>query len=128
MKRTIGFLSFILVLAVVVFAQISQAQQKPEKLSKQQLLSLIATAKTSAEHNRIAQYYGAEAKAYLAQSQEHEQMAEQYKKNPVISSSKFATGTVNHCEYLAQHFKESATQMQELAQEHEQMAKDAGQK
>jgi hypothetical protein len=44
----------------------------------------------------------------------------------VTNSSKFATGTVNHCEYFAQSFKEMATKMQELADMHEQMAKDSG--
>jgi hypothetical protein len=55
-------------------------------------------------------------------------MAEEFKKNSVTTSSKFSTGTVNHCEYLAQNFKQKADQMQKLEQEHEQMAKDAGQR
>jgi hypothetical protein len=127
MKRTIVVLSFALVLAVTAFAQTTQAQ-KSEKLGKQQLLSLIATAKTPAEHSRLAAYYSAEALDYLAQSKEHEQMAAQYKKNPAMNTSKSSSGPVNHCEFLAQHLKESAAQVQELAQEHEQMAKEAGQK
>jgi uncharacterized Zn finger protein len=127
MKRTIVFLSLVLVLTISALAQTAQVQsQKPEKLTKQQLLSLIATAKTPAEHSRIAQYYEAEAQNDLAQSKEHEQMAAQYKKNPAMNSSKFAAGPVNHCEYLAQHFRESAAKTQELAQMHEQMAKDSG--
>jgi Tfp pilus assembly protein FimT len=124
MKRTTVFLSLILVLAAAAFTQATQAQ-KPEKLSKQQLLSLIATAKTPAEHTRLAQYYGAVAQDYLAQSKEHEEMAVQYKKNPAFKISKSVGGPVNHCEYLAQHFKESAAKIQELAQEHERMAKEA---
>ncbi len=128
MKRTIVILSSILVLALVAFASASQAQQNTEKLSKQQLATLISTAKTPAEHSRIAQYYGAEAQSDLAQSQEHAQMAEQFKENPVTNSSKSVTGTVNHCEYLAQHFQQSAVANQKLEQEHEQMAREAGQK
>jgi hypothetical protein len=47
---------------VVAFGQtISSQQTKPEHLSKRQLNSLIATAKTPAEHQRIAQYYQAKA-------------------------------------------------------------------
>lgn len=125
MKRTLVFLSFVLVLTVAALTQTAQAQ-KPEKLTKQQLLSLIATAKTPAEHSRIAQYYEEESQNYLAQSKEHEQMAAQYKKNPAMNSSKSSAGPVNHCEYLAQHFRESAAKTQELAQMHEQMAKDSG--
>ena len=126
MKRTFGILVVALVLMISVAGLISAAQQKaPEKLTKQQLLSLIATAKTPAEHRRIAEYYHAKAQDYLAQAKEHEEMAEAYKKNPMTSSSKFATGTVNHCEYFYQSFKDMAAKMQELADMHEKMAKEA---
>jgi hypothetical protein len=57
-KRTIAILSLVFVLAVAAFAQVAPAPQpKPEHLNKQQLNALIATAKASAEHERIAQYY-----------------------------------------------------------------------
>lgn len=126
MKRSLGILAIVLVIMLSAVWQVSTAQQhKPEKLSRQQLLSLIASAKTPAEHRRVAEYYHATAQDYLAQAKEHAEMAEAYKKNPMTSSSKFATGTVDHCEYFAQSFKEMATKMQELADMHEQMAKDA---
>jgi len=127
MKRSLGILVIVFVVMLSAVWQVSTAQQhKPEKLSKQQLLSLIASAKTPAEHRRVAEYYHATAQDYLAQAKEHEELAEAYKKNPMTSSSKFATGTVNHCEYFAKSFKDMATKMQELADMHEQMAKDAG--
>jgi superoxide dismutase len=106
----------------------AQTQPSSDNLSKQQLLSLISSAKTPAEHIRIAQYYGAKAQDYLAQSKEHAQMAEQFKSNSLTSSAKFSAGTVNHCEFLAQNLKQKAEQMQKLAAEHEQMAREAGQK
>jgi hypothetical protein len=128
MKRTIVILSSIFVFAVLALASVAQAQPNAEKLSKHDLQSLVASAKTPAEHNRLAQYYSAQAQDYLAQSKEHEQMAEQYKANALTSSSKYAAGTVNHCAYLAKSFKASAAQMQVLSQEHAAMAKEAGQK
>jgi hypothetical protein len=127
MKRSLVILSIALDLTLTAFSQ-AQSAPKSEKLSEQQLLSLITTAKTPADHTRIADYYQAQAKNYLAQSKEHEQMAAAYKKNPVTSSSKFATQTVNHCDYLAQSFKKDADRVQDLAKLHEQMAKDATQK
>jgi hypothetical protein len=127
MKRSLVILSFVLALTFTAFSQ-TQSTPKSQKLSEQQLLSLIATAKTPADHTRIADYYEAQAKDYLAQSKEHEQMAAAYKKNPVTSSSKFATGTVNHCDYLAQSFKKDADEAQDLAKIHEQMAQEATQK
>ncbi|HLH36368.1 MAG TPA: hypothetical protein VKX41_16980 [Alloacidobacterium sp.] len=127
MKRSLGILAIVFVVMLSAVWQVSTAQKhKPEKLSKQQLLSPIASAKTPAEHRRVAEYYHATAQDYLAQAKEHQEMAKAYKKNPMTSSSKFATGTVNHCEYFAQSFKYMATKMQELADMHEQMAKDAG--
>ena len=128
MNRTIVVLSSIFVFALAAFASTAQAQQNSADLSKQQLATLIASAKTPAEHTRIAQYYGAQAQADLALSQEHAQMADQFEKNSVTSSSKFTTGTVNHCAYLAASYKQSAAKMQKLEQEHEQMAKEAGRK
>ena len=127
MKRTLALLSVSLILAVASIAQTTSAV-KAEKLSKPQLLSLIATAHTPAEHERIANYYDARARDFLAQSAEHAQMAAEYRKNPMISSSKWATGTINHCEYVAQSLKNDAVKMQELAQLHREMAASAGQK
>ncbi len=125
MKRIFSILSLTFVLAIAALGQApTAAQNKPEDLSKKQLLSLIATAKTPAEHRRIAQYYEAKAQDLLAQSKEHEQMAKQYKANGFIST-KWATGTIGHCEYFAKHFQEASVKMQELASMHEQMAKEA---
>ncbi len=128
MKRMIALLSVVLAITATVFAQAPANQQAHESLSNKQLNSLIATAKTPAEHQRIAHYYGAQAESYLAQSKEHAQMAEGYKANPAINNSKFSKGTVGHCEYFAQSFKEMSTKAGEMAQMHEQMAKDAEEK
>jgi hypothetical protein len=112
---------------VVAFGQtISSQQTKPEHLSKRQLNSLIATAKTPAEHQRIAQYYQAKAQDYLAQAKEHKQMVAAYKANPSLTAKSQAS-TINHCEYFVQTFKDLAAKSQELAQLHDQMAKDAEQ-
>src|ERR1017187_877489 len=53
-----------------------------EHLSKHQLNTLIATAKTPADHQRIAQFYQAQAQDYLAQSKEHAREAEQSRNDP----------------------------------------------
>lgn len=118
MKRAIGIfyiLSLAFVMTAESLAQTPSAQQpKSEHLSRHQLKTLIATATTSAEHRRIAQYYEAKAQNYLAQSKEHEQMHGRY--------------TTYHREYFVENLKEMAVKAQELAKEHEQMAKDAEQK
>ena len=126
MKNILISLSLSIVLGLSLTAASAATLPKAEKLNKQQLKSLIASAKTPAEHERIAQYYEAKAQNDLAQANEHAQMASQFKQNAVTSSPKWSTGTVNHCEYLAQSFTEDAAKMQALAQEHEQMALRAG--
>ena len=125
MRRSISVLSLLVALTIsfAVYGQ-SAPQPKTDKLTKHQLLSLIATAKTPTEHLRLAQYYEAQAKYYLAQSSLHQEMAAAYRKNPPISG-KYSINSANHCDFFAQSFKEDATKMQELANMHEQMAKDA---
>ncbi len=126
MKRLVTIFSLLLALTIAIPALGQSASQaKPDKLSHKQLLSLIATAETPADHLRIAQYYEAQAKYYVEQSKLHQDMATAYRKNPMTNSDKFRRGTVDHCEYFAKSFNETATKMQELANMHEQMARDA---
>src|ERR1039458_5454784 len=100
MKRTITILSLALVITVAVCTQVATAQQPDsEHLSKQQLNTLIATAKTPAEHQRIATYYESKAQDYRAQAQEHEAMLAAYKSNNSISNNKNHASTIGHCEY-----------------------------
>jgi hypothetical protein len=131
MKRTLSILSILslaFVITAAAFGQTASAQQtKPEHLSKRQLNSLIATAKTPAEHQRIAQYYQATAQDYLAQAKEHEQMVAAYKANPSLTAKSQAS-TINHCEYFVKTFNELAVKSQELAKLHEQMVDDVKQK
>lgn len=125
----LSLLSLAFVMTAVSFAQTPSAQQpKPEHLSKHQLNTLIATARTPAAHRRIAQYYEAKAQDYLAQSKEHEQMLGAYNQNSSASNSKHGRYTTYHCEYFVEKFKEMAAKSQELSQLHEQMARDAEQK
>jgi hypothetical protein len=131
MKRTLSILSILSLAFVMTVAALGQttsaSQTKPEHFSKRQLNTLIATARTPAEHQRIAQYYQAKAQDYLAQAKEHEQMVAAYKANPSLTAKSQAS-TINHCEYFVQTFKDLAAKSQELAQLHEQMAKEAEQK
>ncbi len=123
MKRIISTLVLGFTVSITGFAQsIPAAPGTPEKLSHRQLQTLIADAKTSAEHQRIATYYQAKAQDLLAQSRQHAAMAEQFKKNPVTASEKFTVGTVNHCEYIAQSLERNAAKLQQLAKTHEEMA------
>jgi hypothetical protein len=132
MKRTfaaLSVLSLAFAITVAAFGQTPSTQQpKPEHLSKQQLNTLIATANTPAEHERIAQYYQAKALDYLAQAKEHEAMVAAYKANSSLSNNKNQASTISHCEYFVTTFKALAENSQDLAALHERMAKEAPQK
>jgi hypothetical protein len=129
MKRTFAILSVLslaLVLTTVAFGQTSSTP-KPEHLTKQQLNTLISTAKTPADHQRIAQYYKGQAVDYLAQAKDHEAMVAAYKANSVLSNDKNQASTISHCEYFVTTFKALADNSEELAASHERMAKEAPQ-
>lgn len=128
MKRAASILSVLSLVLVMTVAAFGQTPAKPQHLSKQQLNTLIATAKTPADHQRIAQFYQSEAQDYLAQSKEHEAMVAAYKANPTMTNNKNQASTINHCEYFVQTFKDLAAKSRELAQLHEEMANDAEKK
>jgi len=127
MRRILPPLSFtfFVTLSSLIPAFSAVAQSQPEKLSKHQLQSLIATARTPAEHERIAHYYEAKAQFDLAEADQQQQLAEQFRANPVTDSAKFVIGNVNHSEYEAQKFRQDAAKYQALAREQEQMAERA---
>jgi hypothetical protein len=121
MKRTLAVLSLVFVLALAANSQSTDPQQ-PEKLGKKQLATLVAHAKTPAEHARLAGYYAAQAQNDMDEAQVHEQMAANFHDSAVASSDKFATGTIKHCLYIHDQLKKDAAKMQVLAQQQEQMA------
>lgn len=127
MKRIGSIFVLMLAMTITAIAQVSPTSPpvKPEKLSKGELRSLIATATTPEQHMRLAQYYEAKAQQYLVESNEHQKMAEQFRKNPMMNNDKRVFGTVNHCEYYAQFFKQRAIQMQTLASMQKLMAAGA---
>jgi hypothetical protein len=131
MKRTLAVLSvlsFTLIMTVAAVAQAPSTKAKPEQLSKQQLNTLISTANTPAEHQRIASFYEANALDYRAQAQEHEAMILTYKSNSSLSNDKNRASTIGHCEYFVKSLNNLAAKNDELAQIHKEMAKEAGKK
>jgi hypothetical protein len=124
MKRILS----ILFVTVLLSSVPTFAVERNVKLSKKQLQTLIETAHTPEDHLRLARYYDQRASALLAESKEHQDMAEMYKKNPLTSSDKWNASTVGHCDYIANALRESAGKMTAMAASHRQMADDARKK
>jgi hypothetical protein len=83
---------------------------------------LIATAKTLAEHERIANVYEERALEYLAQAQEHESMNAAYKENSSQSTDKNRTRSRGDCQHRVQMFRDMCVKSHEPGQLHKQMA------
>lgn len=105
----------------------SIAVDNSSSLSKKELKTLIATAKTPAEHRRLVAYYQQQAGELRKKAKEHEDMAALYKQNPLPYEGKFAYGTVgfSHCRTFADLFDKQAREAEALASLHEDMAKAA---
>lgn len=118
----------VLSLAALGAASRARGQEAKSKLTSKQLQSLIATAKTPEDHQKIAGYYrdmAAEAKANAA---EHEKDLTAYNENPSTHRlAKAAGGPSAHCHTLIRLYNEEAKEDLAMAEEHEQMAKDAAQ-
>jgi hypothetical protein len=116
MKRIAFVLAAIVALAVPTFA---------EQLTPQQLAALLAGAKTTSEHVRIASYYRAQADKLLAESNDHARMAAAFRANSATNNEKRAQGTVNHCEYFAQTLKAKSEKLRAVAEQHDRLAQAA---
>ncbi len=108
-------------LSLVLAASIASAQQKMEckgpKLTSEQTMALIASAKTAEDHNKLACYFRAEARAETAKAKSHEEMRKLYESYP-----RSKTEMVEHCAILVDEARKAAEADNQLAAEHEKMA------
>jgi len=126
MNRRALKLALLMVTILVVPAIVSvPAAAKDKALSKTQLNHLIATAETKADHERIAQYFDAEATKYETEAKEHAELAQAYRKSGA-ASAKYpgSMQTFNHCDSLSTSLEQAAENARQLAADHRQMAKE----
>ena len=126
-KRILLVLSFALVLPLWPG---SLAAQQVNRISKKELKVLLATAKTPAEHRRLATFYLQEAQRLTARSRYHQEMLALYGTSPVPYEGKFPSGTVgrSHCQKFIQLYSAQAERASSLAARQEEMAKTAERK
>lgn len=130
MKRNLtnrrAFTAAALIGGAVLLPQSSNAQTAGKILSKKQLSELVATAKTAADHRKLAEHYRAAAAKHEAEAKEHVELAAKYRANPTASESKRpgAPDTASHCMTFAEHCRKQAAIMTEMAAMHEEMAKN----
>jgi|SRR5579859_5145697 hypothetical protein len=133
-NRINSFVALLTLTATLLsFIPASFAADSEKSLSKKEVKALIATAKTPAEHRRIASYYREQTVRLTANAKEHVAMAEEYAKNPTFAAmetkqqASFGQGA-SHCRRWADLYNQQAKEAEALAVLHEDMAKSAEQK
>ncbi len=91
-------------------------------LTEENVAQHIATATTAADHETLATFYRSQATAKADQVKEHEAMLKSY--DNVAGTSKELMRS--HCQILIQSFRQAQQAYQNLARQHEQLAKEAG--
>lgn len=132
--KSLSFVSAVTLLSVAfifaAFPQFSFAiEEGQQNISKQEFKLLLKTAKTPAEHRRVAEYYRREAQRLMTESKFHQKMIDEAQGRPLPFESKHpgAVG-VSHCQYWAQLDSKLAQDAEDQSAVHEQMATTAGQK
>ena len=116
--RIIGIL-----LSVAMALTLAQPAGQKDKLTRKELKGLIASAKTPADHERIAAYYRAQAEQLKAKHREHERDLAEYYKNPSRYPGKYPT-MGDHCRSLAGYYKMAAERAATSAEMHEKLARE----
>ncbi len=121
MKRR-ATLSALFMIPVLSTVQQATAQSRA-RLTGKELRELIMTAKTKADHQRIAGHYKAETDRLIEEAKEHEEMAVMYRKNPPYLAAKhpWAIGE-KHCRGIAERLRQAAEKTRALATMHEAAA------
>ena len=83
---------------------------------------MITSAKTSADHEKLAAHYEQEAKAARAKAEEHKKMADAYRKagGPLIEKLHFD----QHCDALVKSYTATADEFEALAKAEREAAKE----
>jgi hypothetical protein len=114
---------FVIVLGLGVLSGPAWSQQPAAQLTKDQVKALIESAKTPADHMKIAEFYRAKASSLESEAAEHDEMIASYKKNTAQYNPKF--NMVGHCQTWAKLNREAAAEATKMAIAHEDMAKSA---
>jgi len=102
------------------------AQADTAKMSLKQLLkqtkALEVTAEAPAQHEALAVEYRQLAQRQFEESNKHAEEAAWYAKFPIYSSVKFRAITIDHCQHLANRYRDDAQRSEQMAAHHEALA------
>ena len=125
MKPRIQVKSSIALAVILAAPRLGAVESSAPKVSEKQLQALTSNAKTPEDHQKLADYYRQQAKAFAQKSKEHTEMPEKW---PVRGMPKQLTFAPGHCRYFAGLYAREARDAEVLASHHQDMAKAAADK
>ena len=107
---TIGVVGAVLSIVALVSLPVATAAQGKS------LVHMVRAAKTPADERAIAAMFEKEAQAAQQKAKEHSQLKDVYAAQPDMHTM------VSHCDMLAKHYQEIATELTAMAEMHKKMA------
>ena len=83
-------------------------------LSKKDLKTLVVSAKTAQDHQRLARHFAAKADQLEADAKDHFELSDSYNRRD---------RGFNHCESLAKELHQAAEEARQLSADHSEIAK-----
>jgi hypothetical protein len=110
----------------VLFCTFATAAETQPTLSKKELKTLLATAHTAADHQKIAAYYHEKAQRLNAKAQEFSAQADILAKQPATIESKqgISCNCTSHFRYFAKQYAQEAQESETLAAQHEKISQE----
>jgi len=126
MKSILKNFAFVPALLLAFAPSFASAQnmmqcQGPTPTTKE-VKALIVSAKTAEDHNKLACYFRAEARAEDAKAKYHVEMSKLY-----VENTNEKHDMVAHCKQFADEARKAAESDNQLAAEHQKMAETASQ-
>jgi hypothetical protein len=114
-----------ILVSMMMFGVLMIAAEPKGILKPAEVATLVTSAKTPAEHLKLARHFTAMAEKHEAEAKEHEALAASYASHPSGHEQKHPMSgeTAAHCKYYAEHCRMAAKDMRALAAAHEGMAK-----
>jgi hypothetical protein len=97
----------------------------PRELTRNDIKKLTATAKSAADHMKVARYYWEKADGLDAQAAGYEEAAAAYRHGPIVKNL-MAPNAPARYEFFAKGFREQSKADRDLAASHEKSANSYG--
>jgi len=107
--------------------EVRAAAQTPASISKKELKTLLATAKTPADQERLAAYYRDKAQHLRTKAQEFSAQGDYLATQPATIESKqgISCNCTSHYRYFSKLYAQEAKDAEALAAQHDQLAQES---